>query len=68
MPEFNLGGFLWSSLKFIGPVLLLAALGWAIWRNRKSRIPEDVTESGTRRLYAEEEQRRRRGIDGEEKE
>ncbi|HYI49700.1 MAG TPA: hypothetical protein VEX35_14670 [Allosphingosinicella sp.] len=47
-------------------MLLLAVLGWAIWRNKKSRIPEEVTEAGTRRVYREEEQARREGRDGDE--
>lgn len=61
----DLGGILWFAIKFIGPVVLLAALAWAIWRNKKSTIPESVTENATRRLYAEEDRRERAGSDGE---
>ena len=66
MTDFDLGGTLWLVLKFVGPVALLAVLAWAIWRNKKSRIPDQVTETGARRVYAEEEDRRRRDMDGEE--
>jgi hypothetical protein len=62
----DMGGFFWTLLKFGGPVLLLAMLGWAIWRNKKSRIPEEATEAGARRVYREEERARRAGTDGDE--
>lgn len=51
----DLTGFLWTVIKFVGPVLLLAALGWAIWRNRQSRVPKQVTERATERVYQQEE-------------
>jgi hypothetical protein len=62
----DVGAVLWVVLKFGGPVILLAVLGWAIWRNKQSRIPERVTEAGTRRVYDEEERARRAGTDGED--
>jgi hypothetical protein len=57
---------IWTIVTVVGPILLLAALAWAIFRNRKARTPERVTEAGTRRLYEEEEQRRRTGTDDAE--
>jgi hypothetical protein len=50
----DLGGFLWMVVK-IGPVFLLAAIAWAIWRNKRSRVPEEVTEAGARRVYHKDE-------------
>ncbi|HVQ09939.1 MAG TPA: hypothetical protein VMS43_16050 [Allosphingosinicella sp.] len=61
----DVGAVLWIVLKFGGPVILLAVLGWAIWRNKQSRIPKQVTEAGARRIYDEEERARRAGTDGE---
>jgi len=61
----DLGGLSWSLITIVGPVVLLAVAAWAIWRNKKSRVPDEVTEEGTRRVYREEEQARRSGTDGE---
>jgi hypothetical protein len=60
----DFGGFNWALLKFVGPIVLLAAIAWAILRNRASRRSETVTEDATRRLYREEDQRERHGDDG----
>jgi hypothetical protein len=60
----DFGGFNWAILKFVGPLALLAAIAWAILRNRASRRSRAVTEEGTRRLYREEDKRERRGDDG----
>ena len=57
----------WTLITVVGPILLLAALAWAMWRNRRAKTPERVTEAGTRRVYAEEERRRREGTDDEER-
>jgi hypothetical protein len=62
----DMGGFLWTVLKFGGPVALLAVIAWATWRNKQSRIPKEVTEAGSRRVYRQEEQARREGRDGDE--
>jgi hypothetical protein len=62
----DFGAFLWILLKFGGPVILLAVLAWAIWRNKQSRIPNEVTEAGARRVYEQEERARRAGTDREE--
>ena len=55
----------WLLVTVVGPLLLLGGLAWAIWRNRKSRVPESVTEAGARRVYEQEEGRRISGADGE---
>jgi hypothetical protein len=52
----DLGGFLWTLIK-IGPLFLLAAIAWAIWRNKRSRVPDAVTDAGTRRVYHKDETR-----------
>ena len=57
---------MWTLITVVGPILLLAAIAWAMIRNRNSKTPRAVTETGTRRLYAEEEQRRREGTDDEQ--
>ena len=51
------GGFNWSILTILGPLLILIALAWAIMRNRKANRPEDIerTEAATRDLYREED-------------
>jgi len=60
------GGFSWTLLTIVGPVVLLLALAYALIRNRRSRIPKEVSEAGTRRVYAEEEEKRRTGQDDSE--
>ena len=57
------GGWQWALITIVGPVVLLLALAWAVVRNKRSRIPEDVSEAGARRVYEEEERRRRTGSD-----
>jgi hypothetical protein len=54
---------LWPIITIGGPILLIAALAWAIWRNKQSPIPRGVTEAGTREVYAQEERLRREGKD-----
>jgi hypothetical protein len=56
------GGFNWSLMTIIGPLLLLAALIWLVLRRNKSRNA-DYTERKTDDLYDEEERRRREGTD-----
>jgi hypothetical protein len=61
----DLGGGNWAIINIVGPLLLAAALLWALLRNRKSsRSDVDRTEQATRDLYREEEERRRTGDDG----
>ncbi len=49
----------WGLLTIVGPLLLGAALLWALLRNRKS-TPREIerTEDATRRLYDVEEAKR----------
>ena len=46
-------GDLWSLVTVLGPILLAAAIVWAIMRNRKHDAPEDIarTDAATHRLY-----------------
>ena len=61
----DFSGFLYLLRDVGAPFLLLAVIAWAIWRNKKSRVPEQVTEQGARQVYREEERRRRSGTDDE---
>lgn len=56
-------GLLWSLVTVGGPILLAAALLWAILHNRTSRRQHDATERATDRLYAAEDRARDRGDD-----
>jgi hypothetical protein len=56
------GGFNWSLMNIIGPLLLLAALVWLVLRRNKSRNAE-YTEQKTDDVYEEEERRRREWTD-----
>ena len=50
------GGFNWSILNIVGPLLLLLVRAWAVLRNRKSSKSDvDRTEAATRDLYREED-------------
>ncbi|QPQ54583.1 hypothetical protein IC614_09630 [Allosphingosinicella flava] len=50
------GGFSWSLITILGPILLAAVLLWAIVRNRKaSRRDIERTEQATRDLYKAED-------------
>jgi hypothetical protein len=51
----DFGGFNWSLLTIIGPIVLLLVIAWALLRNRRSRERDEDTEAGTRRVYEEEE-------------
>jgi len=53
----DFGGFNWGLLKFVGPIVLLLALAWAMLRNRAAGASRAETEAGTRRVYAEEDRR-----------
>ena len=55
----NAGGFNWSIITIVGPILLALVLLWAIMRNRKSGPDPNVTERETHRVYDEEERARR---------
>ena len=56
------GGFNWSIMNVVGPILLLVALLWLVLRRNKSR-DAGYTEKKTDDLYEEEERRRREGTD-----
>ena len=59
-------------MEIAGPAILLILLIWLVLRRRSSRTTKDLsrgvdeprTDAGTRRVYEEEEQRRREGTDG----
>ena len=53
------GGFNWTLLNIIGPVILLAAIAWALLRNRRSRRTDERSDAATRRVYEEEEREHR---------
>lgn len=55
---------LWLVATVVGPIALVIVLAWAMWRNKQSKIPRQVSEEGARRVYAREEQARRDGADG----
>ncbi|HEY0412402.1 MAG TPA: hypothetical protein VGD66_04600 [Allosphingosinicella sp.] len=59
----DLGGFNWTILDIVGPLLLLAVLAWAFVRNRRSRRSLDETERGARDVYDRSEEVRRSGED-----
>lgn len=50
-------GNLWGVATILGPILLAAAILWALMRNRKRETPQDVarTEAATHRLYEQED-------------
>ncbi|MEO6433244.1 MAG: hypothetical protein ABIO29_04615 [Sphingomicrobium sp.] len=62
------GGFNWSIMTIIGPILLLAVVIYAVLRNRSAGKSTSTprTEDATENLYAEEESRRRAGTDDAE--
>ena len=49
------GSSVWGLLIVIGPVLLAAAIAWAMLNNRQSRRQTRRTEAATRELYREED-------------
>jgi hypothetical protein len=55
----------WTLMDIVGPAILLILLIWVVLRarKRKGEPPQDVTERGTRDVYAEEEKMRREGTD-----
>ncbi len=58
------GGFSWSLLTILGPILIFIVLLWAVLRNRKPK-PGDIerTERATHELYREEDAAHRRDND-----
>ena len=57
------GGFNWSLMNVVGPLLLLVALLWLVLRRKSKGRDVDYTERKTHDLYEEEERRRREGTD-----
>jgi hypothetical protein len=53
---------MWWLMNVVGPVLLLVALLWLVFRRRSNKTTHE-TEKGTRIGYEEEEVRRREGTD-----
>jgi hypothetical protein len=45
----------WTLVTILGPLLLLAVMIYAFTRNKKSKIDPEVTEEGTRNVYAAEQ-------------
>ncbi len=58
------GGFSWTLLTILGPILLFVVLLWAVLRNRKAKPGEiERTERATHELYKEEDAAHRRDND-----
>lgn len=53
------GGFDWTLMTIVGPVVLALVILFALLRNRSSKASKDRTEQATHRLYEEEEAARR---------
>ena len=53
----DFGGFNWSLLIIVGPLVLLAVIAWAVLRNRVSKPKARESEAATHRVYDEEERR-----------
>jgi hypothetical protein len=53
------GGFNWTLLTIVGPIVLLVVIAWALLRNRRSRRVDERSEAATRRLYEQEEREHR---------
>ena len=53
------GGFNWTLLTIVGPLVLLLVIAWAVLRSRRSGRSDADTEAGTRRVYEEEEREHR---------
>ncbi|MDP9413993.1 MAG: hypothetical protein M3Q08_07850 [Pseudomonadota bacterium] len=50
------GGFNWSIIVIVGPLLMVLVFAWAVMKNRKSSRREiDRTEHATRELYRQED-------------
>ena len=57
------GGFNWSLLTIVGPLILLVVIAWALLRNRRSQVSDEESEAATRRVYAEEDREHRHESD-----
>jgi len=56
---------MWWVMDILAPALLVVVLAWLVLRNRSKRnsVDDRRAEEGTRKVYAEEEVRRREGTD-----
>ena len=45
------GSYIWEILVVVGPIILAAAIAWAMLHNRQSKRGLDRTEQATRDLY-----------------
>ena len=57
------GGFNWTLLTIVGPIVLLLVIAWAVLRNRRSRASDAESEAATRRVYEEEDREHRHESD-----
>lgn len=51
----DFGGFNWTVLTIIGPIVLVVVIAWALMRNRREGPADRDTEDATRQVYEEEE-------------
>ncbi len=60
----DMGGASWALINIVAPLLLVLAIGWALYRNRKSSRAEiERTERATRDLYKTEDAAHRKDND-----
>ena len=59
----DFGGFNWTLLTIVGPLLLLVVIAWALLRNRRSGVSDSESEAATRRNYEEEDREHRHESD-----
>ena len=45
----------WSLVTIVGPILLIVVMAWVFLKNKKSKIDPEITERGTRDVYAAEQ-------------
>ena len=49
------GSYIWEILVIVGPIVLAAAIGWAMLHNRQSKREYRRTEESTREFYRQED-------------
>ena len=59
----DFGGFNWSLLTIVGPILLVLVIAWAVMRNRASGRDDAANDAATRRVYEEEDREHRHESD-----
>ena len=59
----DLGGFNWTLITIVGPLVLLLVIAWAVLRNRGSQRSDVDSEEATRRVYEEEDREHRHESD-----